>query len=194
MTAGIQPVTVARQLGRQLIAATAFGLVVVYLIDVGKCQTSQPGDAKVSGLKNGGFEELDPAGLPTGWLFPAAHQAAGYRLTIDNTNAMEGKNSAQLDSTNVKQTGVPFGNVMQVIDAQPYRGRRVRFRAAVRTAELTGDGRAQLWFRVDRASANGQTAVGAFDNMANRPIRGDQWKHFEIVGQIDDDAVKVNVG
>ena len=87
-----------------------------------------------------------------------------------------------------------FGNLMQSIDARPFRGKRLRFRAAVRTAELVGDGRAQLWFRVDRVSTDGQNAVGAFDNMADRPIRDDQWKHFEIVQQIDDDAVRIAVG
>lgn len=194
MTSGIQLVTVARKFCRQFIAASALGLVFVYLVGAGQSQTSQQGDAEASGLKNGGFEELDAAGLPTGWLFPPAQKAAGYRLTIDNTNPIERKNSVLLDSTNLKQAGSPFGNLMQPIDARPYRDKRVRFRAAVRTAELAGDGRAQLWFRVDRASSGGRPAVGAFDNMADRPIREDQWKHFEIVGQIDDDAEKILLG
>src|SRR5207248_4009778 len=54
--------------------------------------------------------------------------------------------------------------------------------------------RAQLWFRVHRASAGGRPVIGAFDNMQDRPIRDDEWKHFEIVGQIDDDATNISVG
>jgi tetratricopeptide (TPR) repeat protein len=194
MTSGIRIATVARKIFPQFIAASAFGLALVWLVGVGKCQAPQQGDPEASGLKNGGFEELDAAELPMGWLIPAALKTAGYRLSIDKTNPVEGKNSALFDSTNVTQANIPFGNLMQSIDARPYRGKRVRFRAAVRTAALAGDARAQLWFRVDRASADGKTAVGAFDNMQDRPIRDDQWKHFEIVGQIDDDAARIHLG
>ena len=194
MTSGIELVIEAQKSRWPFIAVSVLGLVVVWLVAVADSQTAQQGDAAASGLKNGGFEELDPAGLPTGWLFPLAHKTAGYSLSIDKTNPIEGKNSALFDSTNLKQANIPFGNLMQSIDARPYRGKRVRFRAAVRTAELAENGRAQLWFRVDRAAADGKTAVGAFDNMQDRPIREGQWKHFEIVGQIDDDAAKITLG
>ncbi|MCP5120778.1 MAG: peptidase S41, partial [bacterium] len=43
-----------------------------------------------------------------------------------------------------------FGNLMRSLPAEPYRGKRVRYRAALR-AEVSGDGnQAQLWLRVDR--------------------------------------------
>lgn len=74
---------------------------------------------------------------------------------------------------------VAFGNVMQSIDATPLRGKRVRFRAAVRA-----EGRAQLWLRVDRQGG----ARGLFDNMQDRPILSAEWKEYEIEGPVADDA------
>src|SRR5262245_60302805 len=103
MTSGIRIVALAWKFGRQSIAESFFGTAVVCLVAVVNSQTGQQADTARSGLKNGGFEESDPAGLPTGWSFPAGQKAAGYTLSIDKTNPIEGKNSVLLDSTNLKQ-------------------------------------------------------------------------------------------
>ena len=79
---------------------------------------------------------------------------------------------------------------MQAFDATPYRGKRVRFRAAVRTAGADANDRAQLWFRVDRTDH----AMGFFDNMGDRPIRVPEWQYFDITGDIDSDAERINIG
>jgi len=47
--------------------------------------------------------------------------------------------------------------------------KRVRFRAAVPTDEITDGDRAQLWLRVARESK--KFLVGAFDNLQDRPAR-----------------------
>lgn len=81
-----------------------------------------------------------------------------------------------------------FGNIMQMIDATPYLGKRVRFRAAVKTK---GSAHAQLWFRIDR-SAGG---MGFFDNMGDRPIRTQgQWQYFETNGFVNPDAKAIALG
>src|SRR5207249_10266216 len=83
-----------------------------------------------------------------------------------------------------------FGNLMQSFDAAAYRGKRVRLRAAVR-AEVSGSGnQAQLWLRVDRKNDE----LGFFDNMEDRPIVQKDWRYYEIVGDIAEDAVSVNLG
>ena len=84
---------------------------------------------------------------------------------------------------------------MQTVDATTYRGKKVRYRAAVRTADLAEGARVQLWFRVDRKpTAAGEMQMGAFDNMQDRPIDSADWKHFEIILPIADDAEKMVVG
>ncbi|MEW6735080.1 MAG: S41 family peptidase [Acidobacteriota bacterium] len=83
-----------------------------------------------------------------------------------------------------------FGNLMQFVDATPYRGKRLRYRAAVR-AEVNGVGnQAQLWLRVDR---NGNQ-MGFFDNMDDRPIKANEWREYEIVGEIANDAQAIYLG
>lgn len=82
-----------------------------------------------------------------------------------------------------------FGSLSQQIDATPYRGKRVRFRAQVRVENADGN-TIGLWMRVDRP----EDGVGFFDNMGNRPITSAEWKSYEIVGEIEADAVKLNYG
>src|SRR6185369_3903272 len=47
-----------------------------------------------------------------------------------------------------------------------------------------------LWMRSDRAGGK----WGFFGSMDDHPTRSDKWAYFEIVGQIDADAEKVNIG
>src|SRR5436190_9522623 len=98
---------------RRLLPIVASALLFVFLCLVWNCQAWQQGEAEGRGLKNGGFEELDSAGLPTGWAFPPRLKEAGYQLTIDKTNAFAGDNSVLVDSTAVKE----IGNAVRQLDA-----------------------------------------------------------------------------
>ncbi|NIM15831.1 MAG: hypothetical protein GTO45_27895 [Candidatus Aminicenantes bacterium] len=85
----------------------------------------------------------------------------------------------------VKYKGI-FGNLMQVMNAEPFRGKEFIYKAAVKAEK----GKAQLWFRVDRLNRQS----GFFDNMRDRPIQDNTWKTYEIKGTIDDDAVNIAFG
>ena len=145
-------------------------------------------------LTNPDLEESNESGAPEGWTFAGP---AGRTVKSDGDNPASGERSAMIDTTQIADGAAnsSFANLMQVLDGNPYCGKRVRFRAAVRTAELKG-GKAQLWFRVDRQSINknGQPEFGAFDNMQDRPIVGEKWQHHEIVLHVDDDAQRIVVG
>ncbi|HEX2645569.1 MAG TPA: S41 family peptidase, partial [Thermoanaerobaculia bacterium] len=82
-----------------------------------------------------------------------------------------------------------FASLSQTVDAHPLRGKRIRFRAAVR-AEVSDAGRAQLWLRVDRPKGQ----VGFFDNMYDRPVTSDRWQVYEIAGEVPADAEKIVLG
>jgi hypothetical protein len=79
-----------------------------------------------------------------------------------------------------------IGNLMQVMNAEPFRGKEFIYKAAVKAEK----GKAQLWFRVDRPNRK----FGFFDNMRDRPIQTNTWKTYEIKGTIDDDAVEIAFG
>lgn len=87
-------------------------------------------------------------------------------------------------------SSAPFANLMQTIDATPYRDKTVRLRAWMRVASDKAPGRAQAWFRVDRAGRQ----MGFFDNMSDRPVTASQWTQVTIVGKIAADAEKINFG
>jgi len=130
------------------------------------------------------FEEGGLGQVPTGWISPTAPTVAA-ELVEDQPKS--GKRCALLHSTSTTAAGPAFGNLMQAIDATPFRGHRVRFRGAVRT---DAGARAQLWMRVDRKD----NQMGSFDNMQNRPITSGEWAYYEIIGDVDPDAVVINIG
>ncbi len=99
--------------------------------------------------------------------------------------------SIRLNRENVIVSGGSgFGTITQGIGAVPFRGKEVRFRARVKTRVEGFGNQGQLWLRVDREA--GQR--GFFDNMADRPIISKDWKEYEIIGRVDDDAVQIFLG
>jgi len=98
--------------------------------------------------------------------------------------------SVRLNRINVLTGGTGAGILNQGIEAKSYRGKKIKLKASVRTDVKGVGNQAQLWMRVDRAGG----IMGFFDNMSNRPILSDEWKEYEIEGQVDDDAVMVFFG
>ena len=86
----------------------------------------------------------------------------------------------------VQVPGVLFAARSQSVDATPYRGKRIRLRGKVRTAN---HGKARLWLRVDAPSA-----TTFFDNMWNRPGTSASWVLEEITGTVAPEASKVVFG
>jgi Peptidase family S41 len=78
-----------------------------------------------------------------------------------------------------------FASLVQVVDAAPLRGKRVRLRGKLRAHH----GRAQLWMRVDREHGR-----GFFDNMMDRPVLREVWTEAEVVGTVDQDANQIAFG
>jgi len=87
-------------------------------------------------------------------------------------------------------SSAPFGNIMQVFSAQPFRGKTVRLRAWVRVDKAEAADHAQMWLRVDRPGMQ----MGLFDNMGDRPITSSDWVNYEIVGEVEADALFINIG
>ncbi len=148
-------------------------------------EAAQEGEAAVIVLANGGLEVADEQGRPDGWSFVARPEGK-QTVVLDVEASFEGERAAAIDCASGPNE---FTNLMQAMDATAVQGKRVRFRAAVRTADLAASARVQLWFRIDRPSG-----MGAFDNMQNRPISSAEWQHFDIVLDVADDATRLNVG
>ena len=148
---------------------------------VALCVSDAVGQAEV---RNAGFEQGRVGEKPRNWHNPTE----GYELVLTDQSVREGRLCAQLRSSG--QPGAPFGNLLQTLDATPYRGKRIRLRAAVRVDPDAAGDRAQMWLRVDRAGRK----LGFFDNMGDRPIRTNKWAHYDIAGDIAADAVTITFG
>ena len=150
-----------------------------------------------SEIVNGSMEEENSnlKGAPAGWVYSYRLKQQGYSILLDSEDPFEGKQSTLIDATEITSKDPrTFAQCNQYLDPKIYRGKRIRFRAAVKTAERSGSGRAQLWLRVDRKSNGRDPVIGAFDNMDSRPIQSDQWKHYDIVVDVDEDAERMTVG
>lgn len=131
----------------------------------------------------GAAETASDGPPPTGWYL-AGPAAGAFRASLDRAVVHGGGASARL--TSVTATGQ--ATLMQVIDAAPYRGTRVRFAAVVRTADVAGW--AGLWMRVDRP-------VGriAFDNMQDRARHGTTaWTPCAVILDVAADATAIELG
>jgi hypothetical protein len=139
---------------------------------------------------NLGFEQGQPGEVPTGWLNSSFARENGYTAKIVADRPESGRQAALVTLEGERKDPKAFGNLLTVFDATPYRGQRIRFRAAVR-AEVAGAGnQASLWVRVDREGG----ARGFFDNMADRPITSAEWKTYEISGEVAPDAKAIYLG
>ncbi len=96
------------------------------------------------------FEQGGAGQLPEGWVSPTQ---TNYAAELTGEQPKSGESAALLHSLpGATDAPAEFGNLMQAIDATAFRGRRVRFRAAVRVEASEPGARAQLWLRVDRLS------------------------------------------
>ncbi len=136
-------------------------------------------------LANADLEEGELGKAPTGW----SHPTKDYLVELTDRNPLDGDRCVVLASP-ARGVTSPFGNLMQTIDARPWRGRWVKLRAAIRVEGAGAGDVGLLWMRVDREG--GQR--GFFDNMGDRPIVGRHWRYYEIEGEVAADATAINVG
>ncbi len=123
------------------------------------------------------------ANTPKGWRL-AGSQPEQYEAGVDKTEQRYA--SAFLKSRQSSADG--FGTLMQTINAEEYKGKRVRLSGLIKSEEVTGW--AGLWMRADQG-----TKVVAFDNMQSRAIKGTRgWQHYDVVLDIPKDATGISFG
>ncbi|MEA2600555.1 MAG: hypothetical protein QOF89_1547 [Acidobacteriota bacterium] len=131
------------------------------------------------------FEQGAVGQAPAGWaVTPDA--AASYAVKITDEKPEGGRFCAVLAST-----GTPasqgYGVALKSLDAGPFRGKRVRFRGAVRV-ELGATGqRARLLLGSGNAATGGLEATSL-------PALDAKWAPYEVVAEIPKDARALEVG
>lgn len=124
--------------------------------------------------------------IPDGW-FEAGTNQSDYDITVEESTDESEKYIAMASNTSIEKG---FGNLMQTFKAKDYINKRVRFSGEIKT-ENAKDG-ASFWMRVDGSD---KTKSLAFDNMQNRkPTGTTDWKYYEIVLDVPEDAEIINIG
>ncbi|MEC7725437.1 MAG: hypothetical protein VYD05_07985, partial [Planctomycetota bacterium] len=91
-------------------------------------------------LVNAQFERGASGDAPLGWAFVTQ---SGASCQVVSEGATEGERAALVDGTESIRRGL--SKLMQSVDAARLRGKKVRFGAAVRTAELGANDKVQLF-------------------------------------------------
>lgn len=130
--------------------------------------------------------------IPEGWHFSGKAKER-YACGLDPSVLVEGIPSLLIHRLNDEDaTADEFAGMMQVFDAQSYRGEKVAFTAHLKASQITGSG--TIWMRVEGAGA-----MLAFDNMetrdANGSLHGDSdWVQRRIVLDVAPSAERIAFG
>ncbi|MEM9303932.1 MAG: hypothetical protein AAGE01_17590 [Pseudomonadota bacterium] len=123
---------------------------------------------------------------PSGW---ARYGDPGFEIGVV---ALEAGEERALMIAGRTPAADRFGAIGQTIDAERFRGGKVRLTGLIRTE--TVDGGAGLWMRID-ASDDGEATVLRFDNMAARPVQGDtRWARYEVILDVPPAATAITFG
>lgn len=124
--------------------------------------------------------------LPAPWII-SGDRAGSYQAGIDNVETSSGKGAKFLRY--VQGDDKSFGSLTQTISAQRYVGQRVRFRAMIKTRDVSKW--AGLWMQVqasDRSNA-------AFYNSSDQPIKGTtRWQQRSVTLDVPEDATIIAFG
>jgi hypothetical protein len=124
--------------------------------------------------------------LPPEW-FMAGHAPKNYVAGIDYhaTRGAAGAKFIRYDSGDKNS----WGTLMQQFKADDYRGKRVRFQALVKTADVSKW--AGLWMRIDTK----ETTNARFYNSSDKPIKGStDWQVRSVTLDVPSDARMISFG
>jgi len=93
-------------------------------------------------------------------------------------------------SQNRKEISREWTSFVQTISVASKAKNKFKIEASVKLVTTDKFAKAAIWARVD----NKNDEVGFFDNMADRPIKSDEWQTYTIEGTIDSDSKLLNFG
>jgi erythromycin esterase len=132
------------------------------------------------------FEQSTADGRPACWS--GAEGIAGVEYAVKDVpdRPHGGQRCAVIERVPGRHYGEVFGQLSQRINAEPFRGREVRLRAAVRLEGASPDSQAYLWLKVE-------SLLGP-DFYATAPIVAPQWQICGLSAPIKPSAQKLSYG
>ncbi len=141
---------------------------------------------------SGGEKQKGNLLIPEGWYFNGIGKE-NYTCGLDPSMVMDGKPSLVMRRLPGEgATADEFAGLMQLFDAQSYKGGKVSFTAHLKASQIAGSG--TIWMRVEGAGA-----MLAFDNMETRDadgsLHGDSdWVPRRIVLDVAPSAERIAFG
>jgi len=126
---------------------------------------------------------------PDAWLLDGGN-ADRYRLGLDRDVAHSGRSSLRLEARGNRRDR-EWAVAVQMLDATPWRGRRIRLGGWLRTEDV---GSGHLWMRIDGIH-DGEAALVAVDNMEDRYLEDtNDWTAVDIVLDVPPESVTLLYG
>ncbi len=141
------------------------------------------------------FEDNNIGEEPNGWSVWSKFKRLGVKITTSGENPFQGKKSVKINHSADLAYGEIGPNVVQRIDATPYRGKTIRFRAAAR-AELENPGFAFLRLAIEPNPIESAYEVlpPLFDSLDDERVESSEWKVYEIEAEVPENADIISYG
>jgi hypothetical protein len=146
------------------------------------------------GPANLDFEDGELGKIPIAWTLPASSAKIGFTAAISEDDPRSGKRCVLVSRPlKGKDPGLyslgDQGKLTQTFAAAGFRGKRVRFRVAARVEPAGFLSWGQFLVRISP-----KTGLPAFhDDMADRPILHKQWRDYEILAEVAQDADRIDL-
>jgi erythromycin esterase len=137
------------------------------------------------------FEDLGADGRPASWRFSNDQlRAFGYAVTVSEDRPASGRRCAEVRRDPGPHYGETYGGLSQLIDATPYRGRRVRIKAMAR-ADVVGGGEARLWIQASRPQV---ALMQPPDARPSTAVVTAAWQPYDVVVDVPANATTLRFG
>lgn len=196
---GVQPDIPVRPTQRGLAAGVDEVLTAAYRHLGGTSDILFSEDASLETFPSPPVKFLAPEPAPADWLTSPSAPQGLYRVGVDEyigpPAASAGRDSSPRGSLHITYRGGAgdgFGNAMQQLNAEPYRGKRITLTGWLRAKDVLQAPTAgvAMWMRID--GADGSMTL---DNMGSRMLRGTtDWTSVAITLDVPSDAMGITLG
>lgn len=116
-------------------------------------------------------------------------------IEVTDANPYQGKNSVLLHRPDGEKFGELTPNLTQIIDAKPYRGKKIRLKAATRSkVEEPGFAFFRLVIEPDVLQSAHDGATPLFDNLDESRITSSEWEILKIEAEVPEEANTIAYG
>jgi len=147
---------------------------------------------KLSAPQNTDFEDGEAGAPPADWEARSKLRRYDFHIATSEERPHSGKRCAVISRSPGRHFGEIPGSFGQRLDAAAYQGKKVWLRAAAR-ADVSGVGNGS-WLRLSVLKEGFGPQATAFDSLDNHPVTSADWRVYEIVADVPQDAESISYG